>query len=192
MTAPFTSESQRYEYPFEPHDLVIDAGGYEGEWSDGIAERYRCRVITLEPVKEFYDKCVARLAKHPTVDVQNVALGAFTGEIDIGVSNNSSGLYSGGPKITVKVKTLEDIIPKTKTPFASGMKLNVEGLEYAILEQIIKSGFIKRVRHIQVQWHWSPPRAEDRYHAIRSDLLKTHDHIWGEDPTLWQSYSRRC
>ena len=46
-----------YDLPVTTGSLVIDAGGYEGEWSAGMISRYGCRSQVFEPVPAFFEHC---------------------------------------------------------------------------------------------------------------------------------------
>ena len=190
MTKPFLSEEMRYIYPLTPDSVVIDAGAYMGDSIQEWVARYGCRVIALEPIPEFYEATKARFAGNPKAKVLNYALSAYDGEIQIGLSNNSSGLYSTGEtKVKVPAITLKTLMKKEGLDRVDLLKLNIEGSEYAVLEKALTDGLLPKIGVLQAQFHWCAPRAEDRYAAIRRSLLTTHDHTWGEDPTLWQSYS---
>jgi len=38
------------DLPLNEADIVLDVGGYHGEWTSGIMIRYGCRSIVFEPV----------------------------------------------------------------------------------------------------------------------------------------------
>ena len=42
-----------HEIPATSEDVVLDAGGYLGDWTAAIPVRYGCRCEILEPVPEF-------------------------------------------------------------------------------------------------------------------------------------------
>ena len=50
------TEEERYNYNLTENSLVIDAGAYHGHFSKRIWDKYRCRVIALEPSEEFFKK----------------------------------------------------------------------------------------------------------------------------------------
>ena len=51
------SEQLRYEYPLTDNSVVIDAGGYEGNWFKQIYERYQCHIHVFEPVYDYWLQC---------------------------------------------------------------------------------------------------------------------------------------
>ena len=42
-------EFLRYEYDLSPDDVVIDIGAHEGEFSQQIYDKFKCKVIAIEP-----------------------------------------------------------------------------------------------------------------------------------------------
>jgi hypothetical protein len=45
-------ETLRLDYPLDSNSVVVDAGGFEGEWAYSICEKYNSTVYVLEPIKE--------------------------------------------------------------------------------------------------------------------------------------------
>src|SRR5262249_51252950 len=70
------------------------------------------------------------------------------------------------------------------------MKINIEGGEYDLLENLIATGLISRIRDIQVQFHMDIPDAERRMHAIQSRLAGTH-RLTFQYPFVWENWQRR-
>ena len=61
------------------------------------------------------------------------------------------------------------------------LHVNCEGCEYEMLENIIKSGLHWKIKIIQFGTHFFPevPRLTERYCAIRSELSKSHQMVYG-------------
>lgn len=183
--APWKSESQRYDYPLTKDSVVVDAGGYKGEFAIGIASRYGCKVISYEPlfIKEFR----ANTEKYPTITLRPHALGAFARGAKIApLDNGSTLLKEHEDSVDISVVGLDDA-------FAHGdidlLKLNVEGMEYEILDEMIGTGLIRNVRFLQVQFHGGV--SEQRLKMLIESIQKTHDLEWGDAPYLWLSFRYR-
>lgn len=188
---PFLSESQRYEYDLSPGDIVIDAGGYQGDFAHEFNLRYGVRVFCLEPIREFYENCVHRFKDRPDVTVHQLALFNENSAVSLGVSNNSSGIKSTGQERQLcRGVTLQHFIESRGIDRVALLKLNIESAEFQVLEESIQSGILPRIDRLQIQWH-GVEDFKNKYQAIRDGLLKTHDHTWGEDPLLWESWTLR-
>lgn len=191
MTLPFHSESQRYEYDLSPGDIVIDAGGYQGDFAHEMNLRYKARVYCLEPIKEFYENCCQRFKDRPDVTVHPLALHDHNGAVTLGISNNSSGVRSSGTeRQACQGVTLQSFMLKHGIDRVALLKLNIESSEFDVLEDAILCRMLPRIDRLQVQWH-AIPDFDSRYHKLHDELLNTHEHTWGENPLLWESWTIR-
>lgn len=60
----------RLNYHLRPDSVVMDLGGYRGDWAHEIHSRYRCRVHVFEPVLSFADGIAQRFAGNSAIQVQ--------------------------------------------------------------------------------------------------------------------------
>ena len=44
----------RLNYNLNEDSVVVDLGGFKGDWSALISEKYSCNIHIFEPVREFY------------------------------------------------------------------------------------------------------------------------------------------
>ncbi len=182
-------ESDRYLYPLTPNSVVVDCGGFEGNFAKIINERYGCRVIVLEPIPEFYHNCCAALEKIPGVSVYNLGLAGTIRHDWMRVKGDSTGLFANsGETVTVELITLKQLMNRMELGVVDLLKLNCEGAEGEILETAIADGTIKRVIHLQVQPHLVMPHAETRWPAIQKTLSETHDMTFCA-PWCWEGYT---
>lgn len=184
---PFT-EQDRYEYPLTPESVVLDVGGYEGNYARLIAEKYGCRVIVLEPVLPFFEKCLATLAGVPNVEVYNIGLAGERRSDTMRIKGDSTGLFAdSGAPIDVELFTLKQVLGNYCGGAVELLKLNCEGSEGEILEKAIEDGSVLRCGNIQVQPHLVMPNAEKRWPAIQRALAKTHELTWCA-PWCWENW----
>src|SRR5690606_13786512 len=85
--------AMRFDYPLGSDSLVMDLGGYEGQWASDIYARYRCRVLVFEPVKAFASQITDRFARNDDVEVFDYGLGASTRTETIHLRGASSSTY---------------------------------------------------------------------------------------------------
>lgn len=189
MTSVPFSEDLRYLYNLTPDSIVLDCGGYEGNWAKHIAARYGCRVHVFEPIPTFFRQCLAALRDSPTVTVHNMGVGNRTAIIPMHVNGDSSGAYAyQGELVDVSIQPLHIIFNNYGIGAADLVKLNIEGGEFDVLEDIIANGLIKRIRDIQVQWHAVVPDAEKRFAKLQQALAKTHE-LNRDSGWVWQNWS---
>jgi hypothetical protein len=147
-----------------------------GAFASEISKRYGCLVVVFEPI--FFDK----IPKLQNVIVVDKAIGGKSGHALFNIRNDSTGMFqeSEVSKI-VSVIGIEDVLAGFPDRQIDLLKLNVEGMEFDILEAILEKGLAKRFVSIQVQFHSFIPDCESRLKSIREGLLKTHEMQWGKD-----------
>lgn len=187
---PFT-EAMRYDYPLTADSLVIDAGGYEGNWAAEIHKRYGCKIHVFEPVRRFFDALLWKFNETPAIAVHHSGLGGGDcgagKQVEFHVQNDSSGVFAGSPDVEmVKLFGASYVVHGMDRP-VDLLKLNIEGMEYDVLENLLDRDRIKLVRNIQVQFHRIGPDFEKRCVAIRERLSATHELTFFA-PWCWENW----
>lgn len=60
-------EKLRYDYRFDPTDIVLDVGGFTGEFAEELYTVSPCRIMIFEPVKEHYDFLLEKFSRNSDV-----------------------------------------------------------------------------------------------------------------------------
>jgi hypothetical protein len=159
-------EHLRYEYDLKPEDVVLDIGSYRREFADGITKKFGCKV-----------KCFDALDGN--------AAWTHEGRILMG------GLFyytSAFDQENQKEFKCVDIAPYLKD--IALCKINIEGMEYALIEYMIAKGLIGEIKNIQVQFHLiSGVDCEGLYTRLAEKLSKTHKITW-RYPFVWENWER--
>lgn len=180
----------RVEYPLHSDDVVLDVGGFEGQWASDIFARYLCSVYVFEPVPEFADAIERRFARNPRIHLCRAALGAQDGELELAVNGDASSTLMGdGTLIHVPVCSFADWLKGVAINEVALMKINIEGGEYELIEHLIDTGLIARIGNLQVQFHDFVPNAKDRMDAILAALARTHRPTY-QFPFIWENWAR--
>ena len=165
----------RYTFDLDADSLVLDFGGYKGQWASDIYSRYNCRIITFEPVGIFAEKIIKRFKKNPKIEIFPYALGASKRVEPLGVSEDGSSLFTKSNEIvTINIEDVATFFNKFNIGQVDLMKINNEGGEYELLTRLIDTGLIKQVKQIQVQFHNIELDSESKMKSICSKLLQTH------------------
>lgn len=179
------NEEMRYDYPLTPDSLVVDCGGYKGDFAVKINEKYGCRICVFEPIKEFCDEIRNRINGNPKIELYNHAIGRSNRKEIICISDNSTGFFKTDGEL--RLVDVHNFCISDIPPSVDLIKLNIEGMEFELLEWIFDNHFEKRFKNIQVQFHKVVPDYEARYEAIRAKLLKTHELTY-DFPWCWQNF----
>ena len=187
------SESLRYEYDLTPDSLVIDAGGFEGNWFSEIFRRYGCWIDVYEPSYRHHMICsIAAFDLGATAQCRirpfHAGLGGSARSEKFKVSGDGSGVFA--PEGRDEVVDIWDASTCLTGMNISVLKLNIEGMEYEVLESLIDAGDISKIKNIQCQFHNCVPNWEDRYHNLCKELGKTHEQEWDSAP-IWTNWRLR-
>lgn len=184
---PFT-ESDRYEYPLTADSVALDCGVHQGTFAHMLHAKYGCRIIGFEPIAEFYRQSVERLQPFPKIAIRNVGVGATTRRERMVLKGDMTGIYADNPTAEeVQVVAIGGILAGLGD--VDLIKINIEGMEFEVLESLLADGWASRLRNIQVQFHPIVPDCERRHAEIRRALLTTH-HLTYDAPWCWENYAR--
>lgn len=182
----------RLDYDLDASALVLDVGGFVGQWASDIHARSGCRVHIFEPCPEFAQPIARRFAQNERITVHPFGLARATGQAAFSVAGDRSSIYTNeqGQTIVQLVDVVEFFQNNTITR-VDLMKVNIEGGEFDLLERMLETGLVERVENIQVQFHDFMPNARERMEAIQRELAKTHVLSW-QYTFVWESWKKKA
>jgi FkbM family methyltransferase len=183
----------RLEYDLDAESLVFDVGGFEGQWASDIVAMYGCRVHVFEPVPAFADRIATRFARNPLVTVHRYGLAARDATASVSLAGDSSSvvnLGAGHETVPIELRSAASAIESLGAERVDLMKVNIEGAEYDLIDHLIATGVIERIRDLQVQFHAFVPEALRRMGEIREALARTHEPTYQFD-FVWESWRLR-
>lgn len=159
-------EYLRYEYPIEKGDRIADIGSYLGEFSKTMTKKYGA-------VCEMYDP------------LTNYAIGRYNGTIKMGGHFYYTTQYDK-PNKEYKIRDAKEVL----TGEYKLVKINIEGMEYDLLDYLIELDMVKNFEYLQIQFHITGDIDYiSRYNTIIDNLKKTHIQEWCY-PFVWESWKR--
>ncbi|MDA2909710.1 FkbM family methyltransferase [Nitrospiraceae bacterium AH_259_D15_M11_P09] len=166
----------RLDYDLKANSIVFDLGGHEGQWASDIFSRYTCWIYVFEPVPEFAEAIQRRFLRNNKIKVFPFGLAHQKMTATISVDRDRSSLYRTSPSGSslVNLRKASEFFNEEGIVGIDLMKINIEGGEYDLLEHLIDSGWVRKIRDIQVQFHDFVPSAESRMRTIQNKLLSTH------------------
>lgn len=182
----------RLDYPLTNQSLVLDAGGYRGDWAAKIHDRYGANIYIFEPVPEFADDIRRRFAGNPSVRVFEFGLADKDGGARIHLDGDATSTVakSNNHWAIVDIRDAAGFIARERIDRIDLLKINIEGGEYALLRRLLESGLIGICRDIQVQFHEFVPNSHALREELRSGLSKTHRPTY-EYFFVWENWRRR-
>lgn len=166
--------------------LIVDVGGYKGDYAEKVFAEIPSQIIIFEPVKEYAEAIEKRLKGKATVIQKGLGK---PGVKKIYRKNNSSSLYHELVESPLGEEEIEIVALSYYNWPINLLKLNCEGAEYDILEDLIEAGQLKDIQEILVQFHKISGYGKRRKKIIEK-LRETHELVYNFKWMLWRKKSR--
>jgi FkbM family methyltransferase len=179
-------------FPLNKDSVVLDVGGYYGDFAAQIYCRYGCKVFVFEPVKEFYEKIRDRFRNNQDIEAINAGVGASNKLLRINKSSDGSSVFGQNRemeeiRMISLLEYMDDHIP-TKVDLIA---INIEGGEYELLDAMFSDhGNANQFNYVLIQFHDFVANAPKMRDELREHMLRTHDLIW-DFPFVWECWKRR-
>jgi FkbM family methyltransferase len=181
----------RLDYNLNDKSLVLDFGGYEGQWASDIFSKYECNIIVFEPVQSFADSIQQRFKLNNKIEVCQYGLGNSSRMETIHVSANGSSTFGKSSETeSIQILDIKDWIEKRNITKIDLIKINIEGGEYELLERLLDSNLIEIVENIQVQFHDISDDSRRRMNEIQKGLTKTHKPTYQYE-FVWENWTKK-
>ena len=175
------------DYPLSSESIVVEVGGWRGEWATKIAELYDPWILIFEPIHEYYEACLKRFENNSKVAVVHEGLGSADSKGVISKMEQASSLFLTSSMMeSVEIDDAAFALP----PVVDLLSLNCEGAEFRILPRLIETGRVRDVVNVQIQFHKLYMDADTHRDLIREKLALTHSESWCV-PWGWESWRRR-
>ena len=183
-------ENHRVNYDLNENSLVIDLGGYLGEWTEKIHNKYSCNVYVFEPVFKYYNNIVEKFKNNSKIKVFNLGLSGLNNEVIIKHDNASSSIFiENGVEEKIKLVKYYDFISDNKIEHIDLIKINIEGSEYELLEHIIENNLQVKIKNLQIQFHKTFNDSEEKREKIRKVLSLTHKLTY-DYTFVWENWEK--
>lgn len=165
----------RLDYDLTQDSIVLDVGGFEGEFAYAIHEKYGCNVYIFEPHPGYLATLVDRFLDHPKIKIFPYGLSDKSGvEIFSSAGDATSFFNKGESSFHAQLKAADEAFKELGLTSVDLLKLNIEGAEYGVLKNLSQSGLIPQIKNIQVQFHDFFDDSAKRVKEARSALIATH------------------
>ncbi len=183
---------KRFDYPLTSESVVIDLGGYDGQWASDLFSRYMPKTFIFEAIPGFAEKISRRFAANKTIATYSLAIGKNhrTDQMYLdGVGSSLSKESQIG--IPVQVEDAAKLLEICGVTHCNLLKINIEGGEYEVLPRIIYTGLIDKIDNLLIQFHNIDSRSLAMMSAIQTELEKTHELTW-QYTWIWENWKRRA
>lgn len=182
-----------YDVPVGAGGLVIDAGGYKGEWSATMLARYGCRSEIFEPFPVYANFCAHLFSRNALVRVHAAALGGSSRIAKFSFADNGTSEFittGSVDAVDAPVVDVAQFFDQLGNEQVACLKLNIEGGEYEVMERLLDTSQINRCDSLLIQFHPQPAGWEARLKSIQARLQITHVREWSY-PMVWEKWVKR-
>ena len=160
-------------YDLNKNSVVIDLGGYTGVWGQQIINKYNPNMYILEPIEQFYNVLVNKFSSNNKVHLMKVGISTENKMDKLFVSSDASSSTFNPHRVSpveVQFYNLQTILNKWNLNVVDLIQINIEGDEYPLLEDMLKTGLINKFKNIQIQYHLGIDGDIERRDKIRKGL----------------------
>ncbi|MEI6205641.1 MAG: FkbM family methyltransferase [Desulfuromonadales bacterium] len=148
--------------PLPVNPLVVDIGGYIGDFTLYAAHELGARVVVYEPTPENYallKENIALNALEDRVTCHNAGVGSSDGRLTLNVTRGDGALHVSGflyadasERITVPAVSMSTVFADNDLTHIDLLKIDCEGGEYDIIGAMTGSHF-ERIDRIVFEYH---------------------------------------
>lgn len=181
----------RFNYNLDEKSIVLDFGGYKGQWASDIFSKYNCKIFIFEPVKSFAERIRKRFIYNKQIEVFQFGLGRSSRFEKIHISADGSSIFGTNSKCEeIEFVDAKEWINKRSIDKIALIKINIEGGEYELLDRLIEAKLIEMIENIQVQFHNISNDSRSHMMKIQKELSKTHELTYQYE-FVWENWERK-
>lgn len=183
----------RLDYDLNEQSIVFDLGGYKGWFAENIDKKFQSKIYVFEPSISLYREMCDKFKTNFNIKLLNYGLSDVNGDLELVKNGDASYLSEYGntpnPKDTeiVKIKSFFETYNNLGIDNIDLLKINVEGAEYAIMNDIFENNLQSKIKNFQIQFHHVSSECDDNLISIRNKLSKTHTQKWNYE-WVWESW----
>jgi FkbM family methyltransferase len=162
----------RVQIPVE--ELILDFGGYLGEYSKRVRKKCPNPIYVFEPIPEYFSIMTKNLIELENVTLLNFAIGSRERVEIFRISGPATGAFVAGDEINVQFRSA-GWLAQTIDRKIGLIKMNIEGGEYELIPALKEVGILNHSRILFIQFHNLP---NNLYRESQAILEETHVRTW--------------
>lgn len=187
------NEKKLFDIELKPNSIIFDVGGYEGNFTDRLLHKNpKSFFYIFEPIYKYY-----KSIKNKFENVDNVFVFPFglsnedktiPLELNFDRTSHDIVLDLDNQYELSNLKSISNFIIEKKIEQIDLLKLNVEGAEYEILDNLISNNLLGKVKTLLIQFHLNQSVDYLKYKILKNKILKTHNCEF-ESIFVWEKFT---
>ena len=172
-------EKKLFDIQLKPKSIIFDVGGYEGSFTERLFNKNpQSFFYVFEPIYKFYKNIKRKFENTDNIFIFPVGLSDENKTIPLELNfdrTSHSGMLDVDSQFELSnLKSISEFIIEKKIESIDLLKLNVEGAEYEILNNLINTNLICRIKTLLIQFHLNENIDYSKYKILKNKILKTH------------------
>jgi FkbM family methyltransferase len=188
-------DTYRLNYPeLDADSIILDLGGYVGDFAYSINKKYNCNVVIFEPHPRYYQACVERFKANKKIRIFNYGVGDQDGEFKLYDCVEGSSFLNPAIQskqhVLCQIRNILHVLIDLKLDQVDLMKVNIEGGEYDLLQYLIREDKLQIAKKYQIQFHGFIENASSKRDFIVSALHKKFERKWCFE-FVWEGWEQK-
>jgi FkbM family methyltransferase len=187
----FNYEKLKYEIDLHKNGIVLDLGAFKGEFTQKIKlDNPHLTFWLYEPILEYFNITTNKFVdeKNITVHQYGVSADGRNFEMQVDGLRSRQQLDNSIMKIEVKSRSIQEIFNSVME--IELVKMNIEGMEFECLEQLVRSNSLIKARYLLIQFHNFEHEAKSRREALRKEFGKDFNNLFSFE-WMWELWIRK-
>ena len=171
------------------NSVIIDGGGFNGEFTDEIIKKKFQKVYIYEPDKIFFEYLKKKYEFKENIEILNYALFNKKQNIILSENSNASSIMENS-KVGSMVEAVDILDEFKKYKNIDLLKLNIEGAEYEVISRLLKTQELTKIKYLLVQFHREHDLNGTKFEKIFFEISKNYNVIFNYK-YVWSLFIRK-
>lgn len=171
------------------NSVIIDGGGFNGEFTDEIIKKKFQKVYIYEPDKIFFECLKKKYEFKENIEILNYALFNKKQNIILSENSNASSIMENS-KVGSMVEAVDILDEFKKYKNIDLLKLNIEGAEYEVISRLLKTQELTKIKYLLVQFHREHDLNGTKFEKIFFEISKNYNVIFNYK-YVWSLFIRK-
>ncbi len=179
------------DYPLNINSTAMVVGAFEGNYLEKLDKKFSCKIFAFEPVEKYYNILEKKFLNSNNITLLNLGLSNKSETVNIFVDKESSSVFKEtNSGLLVDMISVSDFFRIYQIRSIDLIYMNIEGGEYAVLDELIGTGLISKIKYLQIQFHKVDKNSKNQRNIIRKKLSHTHRQAFNF-PFIWERWDKK-
>jgi FkbM family methyltransferase len=184
-------EKLKFTLDLEMNGLVLDIGAFKGTFTKKLMRNNpNNRYWLFEPIPKYFLSCKKQFEKMDNVSIHPLAVTSDGRSVNLSIRGLRSRVEENETPYlnTFSSVSITDVFKSTHK--VELLKLNIEGMEYEVLNELIAKNNLIKARYLLIQFHNFNVGDEKRYIEIQKSLQKDYENCFSFK-WVWELWERK-